>query len=436
MTQENSVIFPGTETVVHFVYASTVSNLDLRKAELILRETESQRRRRYKDVKRLDGVKEGIQPFLNVSEPWLRVVFRDLNASIVLGGDKKEARTQQILIERRIRLSQTGALSCRISARTNMPLSLQQLTSLVRADRDHLKLGQLSDRNQPSEFFHIFVSDVRHVLKDLSAGGLKCSWVDLGDEWDEEDRKWRKNSDPCLVGKYFQFPFVITFIRLRTSRGNSVEAFISSNSSEIAGVLRAVPKSSVSPTFLEQYLEPVANISGDSRFFLTLYPRSCLAIYADGKGHPGEGTVFGVIDTIELLRMRWQSLIIANSLLDRCVRELHYEFKRSSSSPRFNRAALREKLEEIVGLRIDVAEMLEDPITYRRATSHLSELYEAGVERFRISELQNVVVTKLTQVDRLYDNIVELRRTGELELIDRQWNEVRKLRERLRGALK
>lgn len=421
---------PCNEVTFNFIYTSMLSNLDVTEAYNIL--YSKNYNRDYKKVMLLDsGFADGIEPFLNVSDLWLRIIYHDIIATIEWEGTNKEKRTFKITISRSMRLFSSGVLSFHIQVVSKEVLEFEDIVSIIRADRDHLQLyyeGEKEDK--PRELFQFFERDIKRMLLNLSERGLKCQWLDLGIEW--ERGRWKKKSKPCLVGKYFEYPYVVTSVKLIDHRDKNTEEVVKELSHGFSAVLRAVRISFANKKFLDTYMNPEANILTDSRAFLTLYPRSCLFVSGDRKEHPGEETIIGVIDTVELLRMRWHSLIITNVLLDRSINNLLKEFKThlTGRSDR-HRASLTSMFSDIVQLRIDIAEMLQDPIAYRRAAGHLSELYELGIERFRINELQNLVLAKLTQVDRIYENIVELGRRSELESLDKEWAEIRKMQKDL-----
>lgn len=420
---------PRNEVTFNFIYTSMFSNLDITKAHKVLLSSKD-----YEEIALLSGITEGIEPFLNVSNLCLRITYPDIIASIEWEGTNKEKITSKITISRLIRLFSSGLLSFRIQLVSKESLQFEDVVSIVRADRDHLQLYyEGEEEDKPKELFRFFERDMKRMLLNLSDGGLKCRWVDLGIEW--EGDRWKEESEPCLVGEYFEYPYVVTSVKLIDHRDKTVETVVDELCQGFAGVLRAVPNGFANTKFLDSYMTHKANILPDSRAFLTLYPRSCLFVYADREEHPGKETLIGIVDTVELLKMRGHSLIITNLLLDRNIDNLRKEFQTHAAGRSSRSGALLTKmLSNIAQLRIDIAGMLEDPIAYRRATGHLSELYELGIERFRINELQNLVFLKLAQVDRLYENTSELSRRSELESLERDWDEIRKIRSKLEST--
>lgn len=431
MLQEESVNqqLPRNESVYYFVYTAIFHKFNMEEAHKILEICNS----KEFQVQKRSGIDEGIEPFLNISEPFLLVTYPEITTTIELSTVSNNSSVKRITLSRSIYFLGSGVLSYSIKLVCKESLKFEEVVSIIRSDKDCLKLSYKSyEEGKPIILFDFFKNDVEVVLLNLCKGGLECEWLCVGKAFGQNGLEKKPRLEPFLVGEHFQLPYVTTCINLPDYRDKDIETIVGRLSCGFGSILRAKDGHFVNKKFMDLYLSRKANISMDSRVFLTLYPRTCLFVYGGEKKHPGEETIIGIVEIVELLRMIWHGLLVANILLDRNIHGFRRQYERYeaelSNSTKTDSAGLTKILSDIAGLRINLAEMLEDPIAYRRDSSHLSELYDSGIKRFRIGELRTMVLAKLEQVDRIYDNIRELRRRNDIESMEAEWEKVLKLR--------
>lgn len=436
--------FPENRSTLDFIYTSILSGFDLDEAQKILR-----RLKTYRRVTSEEGIyQEGIEPFLNVSEKYLRFSYPQAKTSIRLSGEiLKKGGKRKFITNRYVCVCPSGKVSYRVSLACRERLTFEQLLQMVRGDRDDLALSwESSHHPRSSTLFKLFEADVGRLLGDLSANGLTCEWLDLGCAYDRTGRSSQSRPDRLVVQReHWQLPYIFVCVGLHQFRGKDIESAVWNHRYGFGSILRA-KQGSVSQRFIGDHLVPEANMMSDSRGFLALYPRSCLFVHGGQRQHPGKKTIPGIVDTLGFLRMTWHGLIAANLLLDRSVRDLRSQFgdfeakvlrRGRGTANRIRTGGNADRkltmiLADIARLRINIAEMLEDPTAYRRAAGHIGELYDAGSREFRLEEMQRAVLEKLRQVGKLHDNITELWQRHELDVLDKEWhklgsNENRKL---------
>lgn len=406
---------PRNESTYHFIYTGFLRGFDIDTAYDILTGF-----RNDESVEKTHGIEEGIEPFLNVADPFLRVTYPETVAIIRWESDNGEMLSETVTLSKAVRICQAGIFSVRMVIACKQSLSPENIVRLARAAREKLQFSfENRGEGKYSSLFELFKDGVERMVLSLCKGKLHCEWLDTGVAYDERGTPVRPESSPLLVGKNFQYPYVLTCLNLLEYKDKDIEKVIENCSGDFGSILRAKHSDFLNRKFLDRYLSCEANMSVDSRIFLTLYPRTCLFVYGDRKQHPGEETSIGVVTIVELLRMIWHGLIVTNLLQDRSIRSLRAQYRKFladvSAQTRMGSPALTKILMDIAQLRIDIGEVLEDPIAYRRDTSHLSELYDSGVREFRIREIRSLVLAKLGQVDRLYENVIELSRRKSME---------------------
>jgi len=143
--------------------------------------------------------------------------------------------------------------------------------------------------------------------------------------------------------------------------------------------------------------------------YLNISFRSCLAILDELwlEHKTMVPWTESLLDTVEFLRTRWHQLVVSNLAvatmtfdLVRRQRRLLPPNEASDSIPLNLDYAF---LARFIELRGQAARALEHPITYRRSLGAFAELYDRGVDRFSIPQLQQALSEKLRASDTLYE---------------------------------
>lgn len=171
---------------------------------------------------------------------------------------------------------------------------------------------------------------------------------------------------------------------------------------------------------LKHYIDSdgrLANMCASSKFFMHLDMRVAIAIYDEKDSTTAliESSIPTFVETINFLRMRWHTYVVADIWLDELIKKICYQFRKVRDKPEILEKLLKKQL-EIILVRSEMLRCLQDPITYQTSSGSSIILYKKGVEKFHINELQNIVLNKLDELHKLHDMISQyLSRVGILD---------------------
>lgn len=155
----------------------------------------------------------------------------------------------------------------------------------------------------------------------------------------------------------------------------------------------------------------LTNMCSTSLVFLHLYSRSALAIKSDFEEAEKHARYIlpAFVETVQYLRMRWHAYVVAAQWLDIIAEKL------SENKVPFERARGM-----IIESKREISRVLSDPLTHRLSSGSMNKIYELGLEIFRIHEIEKIFFEKSNMVDKLYNDLFELKRFRELEEISSQ----------------
>ena len=185
----------------------------------------------------------------------------------------------------------------------------------------------------------------------------------------------------------------------------------------------------VDNTFLAKYGETLegrlVNMHVYSRLFVNLDIRSCVAVHVvedDLKEDEKEkrksltkNYLPALLDTIQLIRMRWSAYVILNAYMDKKIKKLRETSAKIDAQEKISEADIYSILHGIAFIRKELSTSLETPITFKRAAASLNNIYEHGVRLFGIDALETMVIEKMKMLDRSYEDIREKRGLEELK---------------------
>ena len=147
---------------------------------------------------------------------------------------------------------------------------------------------------------------------------------------------------------------------------------------------------------------PVYSIHFDDRQFVQMSRRSLLTL-TGGDGisdkYPGKYFVPGLLDISEMVRVRWQTLVLLNYLSDKQIRsikngdffEINQELGDKNSTG----------LDSIINQIYQLSTCLDSPSSYVVSGDALREIQERLVDTFRLPELTKVVLKKSDIIESL-----------------------------------
>lgn len=398
---------------VHFIYTFILSEFDIKEAEKALKNAGYQ-------AAATPSLSEGIEPFLRVDSPKLRTDFPSVNGRVVWKDNFGNERACPIAVEPTLNVFPSGTGALAIHLRISEYSTLEDVIDVERIDRDKKTLIITDKEGKSTAYeglYQFFEECMRFYVLFLNRRGIRCLWTDLDVSYDETKDALVTSGHPFLIGPYCQSGYPIVSIKTG-SEEIDVNPLVRENVHLVSGILRAVRSEYIQDHFILRYASPAGSLSPDSRVFLGLYARACLLIYGEGEKHPGKETLESLIDTLQLLRVRMHALAVANSVLDRHLGSLWKTFVSLRDEHETEDIRLTRYIEELIRIRKDIADLLEDPIAYQRATGSFSELYDKGLDEFRIRELEAVVLHKLAQVNEISVELRELVRIRELTALD------------------
>lgn len=143
------------------------------------------------------------------------------------------------------------------------------------------------------------------------------------------------------------------------------------------------------------------NMGANSRFFVQLNTRIAVAVISESnpdiRPEVIDGWIRTLIRCINMLRMRWYSLVVADDRLDKLLREVYRDY---GNMKKPQDVKLLET--KIVTCKVDLLGTLEDPITLQTSSGSALHIYDVGYHHLRIREVQGLVAIKLEQLDQLF----------------------------------
>lgn len=187
---------------------------------------------------------------------------------------------------------------------------------------------------------------------------------------------------------------------------------------EIAAILRRFSATKNSKRISEDYLRRhhaiatpgppslVENRHPNSELFIALSDFATFSMAGSedaGKEMPYRYSRNAILRSLELSKLRWHYAVYLNRLLDRFAEEL--------GDPTFSKE-MKKRLYELFRLRQKVARNLEDFSVYT-FDDHMGAEVARSMRSFHIDELEESTRRKLTIIDRLFEDQIELARLRE-----------------------
>ena len=166
------------------------------------------------------------------------------------------------------------------------------------------------------------------------------------------------------------------------------------------------PDASFAKLFCHFNDDRLTNMCSTSLVFLYIYSRTGIAIQAQNsisKKH-SKYIIPAFVETVKYLRMRWHTYVVASQWLDKIIENLSDD-----------NISFKNTLEMIVESRRDISRALCDPITFRLGSGSTYKIYDIGLSIFRIEDLEKIITTKFSMIDRLYTNLLDVNRIQTFE---------------------
>ena len=400
-------------------------------------------------VSNTDGSPQNIiQYYLLLDDPFLSVTIPAIPVGIIEKTETGSNQWASASLTRHIRLHESGMGICRAVLRLDPaagghpPVSAADITSLadvgspiseVPDDPAAAKaLGRRSlsidVKDEGTSIYSLCMRDV-----DCLYAALKPLYSDLS--WIERDNRVARVDWRDKAKDHFQNPYVFTcleipdvlFRQIEPTAGRDVDSAQRPMTLERdleTLVFRRVEPLKTSRDYVRLYAESVddrlANMSVSSRVFVNVHIRSTVFISADvEQSRYIRGALLPtIIDTLELMRMRWYAYVILNRYLDIHATNLLREYGSLEEDLSGATKRLEDCQNRIITTKSELLRALEVPLSYRRASATATTLYDVSERLFDMKELQDIIVKKSDCLDRLYRNITDARRRAELKAID------------------
>jgi len=122
-------------------------------------------------------------------------------------------------------------------------------------------------------------------------------------------------------------------------------------------------------------------------------------------------------EVLELLRLRWFSLVLGNHFVDHQIQTLRRDredilakLDKKGCDEKEVMANLSEFLSGWTDTKLHLLRLLEDPSLHRAGGPGWDALYAEGMRQYAIEPLQTTLDLKMRQIDRLYEDLMELLR--------------------------
>ena len=199
---------------------------------------------------------------------------------------------------------------------------------------------------------------------------------------------------------------------------------------------------------LDFSVDGVTNMCSIRTWFTRLFHRTCIVLSPDlgidsrtGRisKSPGVYLEDALIETVSYLRMMWHVFTVTNARLDPLLSRLYDQMVRadeplSNANPDNEElvatlmSELRQKQRELIRAKADAIRALQDPITCRLGSQTMSNVFDHGIECFRIGELRRATLEKMEHLSRLFEEVSAYLRWNESERIRAAWRSVRSQR--------
>ncbi|MCD4742939.1 MAG: hypothetical protein K8R67_10740 [Desulfobacteraceae bacterium] len=180
-------------------------------------------------------------------------------------------------------------------------------------------------------------------------------------------------------------------------------------------VFRSIgPDMPLEPTYTDpptpNGLPGLFNMGLDSRLYINMSRRSALIICASKDKDPARFFLPDFLNICEIVRTRWHMLILMNRVIDTTMKSLREAAMADrisvNSKNKFN---MQAHLLKFISLKEWLTTSSDDPGIYVVAGDALSRLNSDLVNTFRIEELRNLVMNKLSLMERIFRNYQEWR---------------------------
>lgn len=405
-----------------------------------------------------------VQYYILIDNPYLVIESKPLVIDLVEVSPDTSKITfwRKALLTKSIRLYESGMGLYRVTLRLGRPTSDLQLPaediiSVAAAGSSERELEmpisdkkmlQFRRRNQKFNLFHEYHSDIgslRSLMSVEVAGAYGdtltgCMFRDLS--WIEIDNGLVP--EPLSQDQCFQNPYVLNHVELgdalfgelsasrrdkfgpkgNTSENNVINEQLEEDLQSV--LLRRLEPWMTSRDYVTKYTQSIdgtlANMCVSSRAFVNLHIRSAAYVSNDtNEAREYTKSVLPVlIDTLELMRMRWYAYVVLNKYLDVHVGSLCSQAYLLSTGKRTESVykELSKCQESIIRLKSEILRVVELPLSYRRASATATTVYDVGEDIFKIKELQDIVLQKINCLDRLFRNVHDLRRRIEFDRIE------------------
>jgi hypothetical protein len=427
-----------------------------------------------------------IQYYVLLDNPYLYLRFKTIEVEICEEGVPTQKKKNQARIThwskaqlwRYIRLYESGMgmygicvqpignKNCELGASEIISLDdlgspISEITEPEQVEELGKHLFSFRHRGNEVKLFNLYskdISEFKRVLSNRIPSELKgpkdglvrslysnLSWIELKDSVAVPPHTTNARDN-------FQNPYVLNRIQLDEKQFSQLPSNIrdtkkpqNSSSESIENdlesiLLRRVEPGETSRDYVIKFCQSIegylANMCVSSRAFVNIHIRSMMYLWSsDKKSKSVDRMLFPtLLDTIELIRMRWYTYVITNRLLDVHVKELWEEFYSLTRQGRLtSRSALAKCQESIIETKSEITKVLEVPISYRRASGTATTIYDTAEDLFQIKELQCVLKQKSECLHDLFRSIDELRRRLDYERPDTKSRRRLRLKKIMKG---
>lgn len=305
---------------------------------------------------------------------------------------------------------------------------LTNVAEVRREEQSRFRCHIKNSGGKAVNLFSIFNEEVNKLRKAVRSIDPNIKWVEKEENLTYHIEGIKESKDI----EHFQDPYVTLFLEIPDNdyKQYLLDADEDTRKKEdgeesryyrdIASILliRSKENKNLDRSFVREYVNCVdegklldsklTNMCANSKFFMHLHTEVTLAMYSEKeKDTPLIKTSTTTLHkTISFLLMRWYSYVIANAWLDNEIATIYDQFLKLAKAPQSFNAIQNfyKKQEEIIELRGKILGILQDPITYRTSSGSSMILYENGMEKLRIKELQEIVSRKIRELDILFDS--------------------------------
>jgi len=405
-----------------------------------------------------------IQYYLLINDPFLHMKSIPQKISII----KKQSITQRnnvwhkAELKRYIRLYESGLGLYRVCVKIELDknkkdfLNVSDIISLTDAGSpiseitkpEMFKKERLEFyfKHQKINVFGLYINDITNLKEFFTndigkyMNGTRIGKIYEKVAWVEIDHKIVPSNNGTDEKHYFQNPYIFTCMEIPEEQFQKVSNNIKNDGLSFKKyknnivrkdvqdiLLRRIEPGQTSTSYVEKFTESIhgnlTNMCVSSRIFLNMHIRSTLFISSDRTESVciKESSLPAILDTIELIRMRWYAYVILNRFLDLQIEKLYEEFNiltENDSTEKETLIELGKHQENIIRIKSEILRVLELPLSYRRASATATTLYDRGEAIFDIKELQKIVMQKAQCLEQLYRSIDDVKSRIDFESIE------------------